>query len=75
MMKCIGETCGSYFTDFFYPICLETTYRIDVNSECKLLDNIKKSRDDLIRKCKLFEEIFETDMEDWSELIDKIRSE
>jgi len=74
-MKCIGETCGSYNTDFFYPICLETTYRIDVSSECNLLENIKKSRDELIRKCKLFEEVFENDVADWSELIDKIRPE
>ena len=74
-MKCRGETCGSYNTDFFYPICLETTYRIDVSSECNLLENIKKSRDELIRKCRLFEDIFEIDVEDWNDSIDKIRPE
>jgi len=74
-MKCIGKICISFNTDYFYPICQETTYRTNVNCECELLKNIQEVRDELIRKCRLFEEVFEIDVEDWSESIDKIRHE
>jgi len=73
-MKCRSKNCSSYLDNFFYPICYETTYRINTDAECNLLKNIQETRDELIRKCRLFEDIFETE-EDWSELIDKIKSE
>jgi len=74
-MICIGEKCSSYNTDYFYPTCLETNCRINKGAKCNLLENIKKSRDELIRKCRLFEDIFEIDVEDWNDSIDKIRPE
>lgn len=73
-MKCKGSQCSSFITDYFYPVCSETTYRINTDAECKLLKNIQEVRDELVRKCRLFEEVFEIDVEDWSGSIDKIES-
>ena len=66
-MKCRGDRCPSYYVDYFYPICLETTHRINMDAECNLLENISKIRDELVRKCRLFEEVFEID---WTNSLD-----
>jgi len=74
-MKCRRNDCSSYSQRniHVYPICQETKLAINTyDYECNLLENIAKVRDDLIRKCRLFEEVFEIDVEDWSESIDKI---
>lgn len=74
-MKCRGNLCTSYDNDTnFYPICQETNIRTTTDVECKLLENIADIRDELIRKCRLFEEVFEIDVEDWGETIDQIES-
>ena len=72
-MKCIGETCGSYNTDYFYPTCLETNCRINKGAKCKLLEKVKEVRDDLIRRCTLFEELLDMGCnESFDKLIDRI---
>ena len=63
-MKCRGDKCSSYSEYYFYPICLETNLRINTGAECNLLANIAEVRDELIRKCRLFEEVFEIDVSD-----------
>lgn len=75
-MKCRGKSCSSYYQDYFYPVCAETTYRINTDAECNLLDNIAKLRDELVRKCMLFEEVFEIDVSDsLSDEVEKIGSD
>ena len=80
-MKCIGKKCNGYCTDYLYPICseittLNLTYKLNINTECKLLEKIQEVRDDLIRRCKLFENILEIEGEDgwddinWSDKLD-----
>ena len=71
-MKCRGNLCSSYLDNFFYPVCYETERRINTEADCDLLKNIQEVRDELIRKCRLFEEVFEIDVEDWGDPIDKI---
>jgi len=63
-MKCRGNECTSYSEDYFYPICQETNIRTTIDVECKLFKNIAEIRDELIRKCRLFEEVFEIDVSD-----------
>jgi len=71
-MKCIGEKCSSFKTDYFYPLCLEKNCRIFEGSECKLLDKIKETRDDLVRMCDLFENLLEINDYSLDEIVDGI---
>lgn len=55
-MKCRGFECSSYDNEsYFYPICQETNIRTTVDVECKLPNNIRDTRDELLRKSELLE--------------------
>jgi len=64
-MKCIGRKCSGYSEKYLYPTCSEittpeVTYRIGINTECKLPEKIREVRDDLLRRSELLEEILMT---------------
>jgi len=71
-MKCISKKCSGYCTDYLYPICSETTYKLNINADCKLLEKIQEVRDDLLRRCALFEKILDISGESLDELIETI---
>lgn len=71
-MKCRGKSCNSYFDNFFYPICSETNTRTNTDAECKLPNNIRDTRDELLRKCELLENLLEIVDEKLDDLIEKM---
>lgn len=63
-MKCRGIKCNKFFNGNDYKWCYELNTYLSQDGECNLLENIQKTRDDLIRRCRLFEEVFEIDCSD-----------
>lgn len=72
-MKCIGNKCSGYIDKIGYSWCKEMELRTRIDGECELLKKINEVRDDLIRKCGLFEEILYMDCdESLDDVIDKM---
>jgi len=70
-MKCVGKECPRFFEGDGYRWCQELQKHSWINEECMLLKNIQEVRDDLIRKCRLFEELLDaTDEDDLRDVID-----
>lgn len=59
-MKCRGKKCPRYY-EGDYNWCYELNVYMYTDAECDLLGDIAKVRDELVRKCRLFEEVFEID--------------
>jgi len=72
-MKCIGEKCKGYFESDGHTWCLEVDLPVWKDDECKLPDKIKEVRDDLLRRCSLFEDILDAECgESLDDEIDKM---
>lgn len=69
-MKCRGKKCNSFQDYDGLGWCFELKCYLLEEKECKLLENISEVRDALIRKCRLFEEVFEIDCS--GNLIDEV---
>jgi len=63
-IKCRGHKCKSFSQSEERTVCKELTCYIGMDNQCNLLKRIQEIRDDLVRKCRLFEDTFGVDCSD-----------
>lgn len=63
-MKCVGEKCLSFWKSDGRSWCFELNIYLSENDNCKLPERIQEIKNDLLRRCMLFEELLEIDSND-----------
>lgn len=71
-MKCRGDKCSSFWDSDHRTWCDELNTYVFKGSECCLPKNIRDTRDELLRKCELLEELLDNIDEKLGDLIDKM---